>query len=432
MKLPDAALLWGGAAALVVAGFWLAYQFVEPAPPGTIRMATGRPDGAYHQFAERYRQPLKEQGIELELVPSQGAVENLELLTRDQNPVDLAFVQGGVDTTGLEDQLASLGSLYYEPIWVFHSIGIQPRTLKDLSGMRIGVGGAGSGTQAVARTLLAANGVGPAEASLVEIDFTGGAQALLRGDLDALFVIASPTAGVVRQLATDPQVAIMNFVRADAYVRLYRYTSRLDLPEGVVDLAANRPERDIELLSVTANMVVRRDFHPALVDLVLQIARQVHASPGILEAPEEFPTRDYAILPVDDDAARYYRYGPPFLQRYLPFWAANLVDRLKIMLLPLIALLIPLGRALPPVYQWRVRSRVYRWYDDLQALDPRRADVEPDVDSVESRLGALDELEADVNRVSVPLSYTDELYHLRSHIAMVRRDLESRRIQAAD
>lgn len=431
MKLPDAALVWGGAAALLVAGFWLAFQFVDPAPPSVIRMATGAPDGAYHRYAERYREPLEAQGITLELVPSEGAVANLDLLTREQDPVDLAFVQGGVPTQGLGEVLSSLGSLYFEPVWVFlRDAAVQaPRTLKDLQGLRIGIGGAGSGTQAVARTLLEANGIGAGRATLLEVDFQRGATALAAGDIDALFVIASPTAAIVHDLATRDGVSIMNFARADAYVRLYRFMSHLDLPEGVVDLAANRPPAPVSLLAVTANLVARNDFHPALTDLVLQVARQVHQAPGILEEADQFPSPRYAILPLDDDAERFYRYGPPFLQRYLPFWPANLLDRLKIMLLPLIALLFPLLKTMPPLYQWRIRSRVYRWYDDLQKLDPARAAQPPDAASLAARLQALDALESEVNQVQVPLSYTDELYHLRSHIELVRHGLEERRRQ---
>lgn len=426
MKLPDAALVWGGGALLLVAGFWLTFQFVDPAPPDTIRMATGAPDGAYHRYAERYREPLAEQGVTLELVPSEGAVANLALLTRAEDPVDVAFVQGGVPVDGHAEDLASLGSLYYEPVWVFLGGGIEARTLGDLRGLRIGVGGGGSGTQALARALLDQNGIHDGNATLVEMDFQNGAAALAGQRIDALFVIAAPTAAVVRDLANRADVTIMSFDRADAYVRLNRYMSRLDLPEGVIDLAANRPERPLTLLAVTANLVARDDFHPALVDLMLQVVRQVHQTPGILEELGEFPTPRYAILPLDDDAERFYEHGPPFLQRYLPFWPANLLDRLKIMLLPLVALLLPLAKTMPPVYQWRIRSRVYRWYDDLQRLDPARAAAPPDRASMTERLQALDALEADVNRVQVPLSYTDELYHLRGHIELVRRELAAR------
>lgn len=416
---------WGGAILLIAAGFWLAYQYVEPAPPDTLRMATGDPDSAYHQFAMRYQSLLARDGVTLELLPSAGSVANLELLTRSEDPVDVAFVQGGVDTEGLEDQLASLGSLYYEPIWLFHRSEWQPRRLTGLRGKRVGIGVEGSGTRAVALVLLSANGIDPGDAVLVASNAKTGAEALLAGELDALFVIASPLASIVQRLAADPSVEIMGFERADAYVRRYRNAAKVDLPEGSLSLADNRPARDITLLAVTANLVARKDLHPALVDLLLQVASEVHSGPGIFEDQGEFPSQRYLVLPLDEDAARFYRYGPPFLQRYLPFWAATLVDRLKIMLLPLVALLIPLMRATPPIYRWRIRSRVYRWYKELQRIDPGRGKIPPDGEAIEERLQALQRLENEVNRVRVPLSYADDLYHLRVHIDLVRRDLEA-------
>jgi TRAP transporter TAXI family solute receptor len=415
---------WGGAILLIVAGFWLAYQYVEPAPPDTLRMATGDPEGAYHRFAKRYRELLGREGVTLELLPTAGSVANLGMLVRSEDPVDVALVQGGVVTEGLDDRLASLGSLFYEPIWLFHGSDWEPGRLTELLGKRVGIGAEGSGTRALALALLSANGVEAGNTELVASNAKSGAEALLAGELDALFIIASPTASIVQRLAADPSVDIMGFERADAYVRRYRYITKLDLPEGSLSLAENRPASDITLLAVTANLVARKDLHPALVDLLLQVASEVHSGPGIFEDQGEFPSPRYLVLPLDGDAARFYRYGPPFLQRYLPFWAANLVDRLKIMLLPLVALLIPLMRVTPPVYRWRIRSRVYRWYKELQRIDPGRGKIPPDGEAIEERLQALERLEHEVNRVRVPLSYADELYHLRMHMDLVRRDLE--------
>lgn len=418
---------WGGAILLVVAGFWLAYQYVEPAPPDTLSMATGDPDGAYHQFATRYRELLAREGVTLQLLPSAGSVANLELLTRPQAPVDVALVQGGVDTEGLDEQLASLGSLYYEPIWLFYRSQWQPQWLTELVGKRVGIGPEGSGTRALSLRLLRANGIEAGDAELVASSASAGADALLGGELDALFIIASPSASIVQRLAADPMVDIMSFERADAYVRRYRFVARLELPQGSLSLSQNRPDRDITLLAVTANLVARKDLHPALVDLLLQVAGEVHGGPGIFEHQGEFPSQRHLVLPLDEDAARFYRYGPPFLQRYLPFWAANLIDRLKIMLLPLVALLFPLMKITPPIYSWRIRSRVYRWYRELQRIDPGRGKIPPDGDAIEERLQALQRMEDEVNRVRVPLSYADDLYHLRMHIDLVRRDLETLR-----
>ncbi|MCB1801124.1 MAG: TAXI family TRAP transporter solute-binding subunit [Gammaproteobacteria bacterium] len=408
--------IYGPAALLVLAAFVLAYQFIKPAPPDTVVMATGGTDGAYHGFATRYAQRLAREGITLELRPSAGSVENIRLL-RD-GEVSLALVQGGVDdgapdATGLQ----SLGSVYYEPLWLFHRRDQTINDLRDLAGLRIAVGPEGSGTRALVSRLLKDNGVSDSG----QWDPAGGegaVDAVIEGRVDAAFFVISAQSPLIDRLLRAPDVALADFVRADAYTRRYRFLSSLSLPRGAVDLAADIPERTVHLLAPTANLVVHPDLHPALIDLVLQAASEVHQAGGWFEGEGEFPKPALLAYPLNSDADRYYEHGPPFLQRYLPFWAASLVDRLKVMLLPLLVLLLPLIKVMPPIYTWRMRSRVYRWYDELELAEQQLADGTRDRAHV---FAELDRIESEVQRVKVPLSFTDQLYHLRQHIDLVRR-----------
>ncbi|MCB2100155.1 MAG: TAXI family TRAP transporter solute-binding subunit [Rhodobacterales bacterium] len=415
--------VYGGALVLLIAGFVLAYQFVEPAPPRRIVLATGGTTGAYHAFGQALAEDLEEQGITVEVRATSGTVENLGLLQDPLAAVDLAFVQGGVGDPVQQPDIMSLASLYFEPLWVFVR-GDAPERLTGLRGRRLAVGAEGSGTRAVALRLLGDNGITPASTELEPLGGMAAAEALRRGDLDAVFTVASPTSAVVAALATLPGVELMSFTRADAYARTHRYLSVLTLPEGALNLAVNLPPRPVTLLAPAATLAARTDLHPALVGLILMAAeRRFHAG-GLFETPGQFPSDRYLDFPLSEDAQRFFSSGPPFLQRFLPFWAATLVDRMLVMLVPLLTLLVPLVRFLPPVYRWRVRARIYRWYEQLRAIEDGVRDHRDTAD-VAQALRALAAMEEEVRHVTVPLSYADEHYSLRRHIAFVRDRLEA-------
>lgn len=409
--------IYGPALLLVIVAFVLAFQFIKPAPPDRVVMATGSPEGAYHLFAQRYAQYLAREGIELVLRPTAGSVENLKLL--QQGDVSLALVQGGVDEGGGVSPLLSLGSLYYEPLWLFHRADVQIDSLRDLAGRPVAVGPKGSGTRALVGRLLRDNRVDD-EALWQGLGGQAAVEALQRGEVDAVFLVISAQSELLAGLLRDPQVTLFDFARADAYTRRYRFLNSLELPEGVVDLAENIPPHPVRLLAPTANLVSHPDLHPAVVDLMLQAVTEVHRDGGWFEGQDEFPIPGLLAFPLSKEAARFYKNGPPFLQRYLPFWAASLVDRLKVMLLPLLMLLLPLIKVMPPIYTWRMRARVYRWYDELEQAEQRLSEGRRDTDWVCSEL---DRIESEVQRVKVPLSFTDQLYHLRQHIDLVRRQV---------
>lgn len=402
----------------VLVGFVVAYRFVDPAPPDRIVLATGEAGGAYAGFGEAYRRRLAAFDVEVVLRETAGSAESLGLLRARE--VDAAFVQGGVATDVDRAVTESLGSLFFEPLWIFLRERQGAARLTDLAGLRIAIGPEGSGTRAVASELLARNGVpGPFESG----DLAASVDALLAGELDAVFLIAGADSPVVRRLLLTEGITPFSFRRAEAYTRTHRFLAHVTLPEGMADYARNLPAADVELIAPIANLAVRDGLHPALVDLLVQAASMVHSEGGVFEEPGAFPTPRAIDLPLNPEAHRFYEYGPPFLQRYLPFWQATLVDRLKVMLIPLVALLIPVFRLFPPIYRWRVRSRIYRWYTELREIDPRnRSGFDLDEALVQA-----ERIEREVAEVEAPASYAQELYDLHLHLEFVQRQLAERR-----
>ena len=409
-------------ALLVLGGFLLALRFVEPAPPRTVRIAAGEPGGAYDAFARRYAELMSREGIALEVVPTHGSVENLARLQRGE--VEIAFVQGGVAPQSSDGPaLQGLGSLFYEPLWLFLRSELErPGRLPALESLRINLGPEGSGTRALVIRLLRDNGLDPASPGFLALDSSEAERALADGRIDGAFFVASAQSERIGRLLHHPEIRPVSFERAAAYARRYAWLRELVVPEGSEDLAANLPRQDLRLLATTAALVVREDLHPAIVNLLMQVLEKVHGQGDRFEPARRFPTPDFLAFPLNEEAERYYRHGPPFLQRYLPFWAASFIDRMKIMLLPLLGLLLPLFKVAPPLYRWRMRARIYRWYDELEAVDLEA----PEARDPERLLQVLDDLEKEVREVKVPLAFSDQLYHLRQHIDFVRQEVRRR------
>lgn len=405
---------------LVVAiGFVVAYQFVEPAPPRTLSISTGNESGAYHAFAKRYAAILARNGIQLEIRSSAGSVENLARLK--EASADVAFVQGGIAAAEEGEELLSLGSMYYEPVWVFYRGERALTRLHDLAGKRIAIGAEGSGVRGLALQLLEANDIA-ADRNLKPFAGLDAAEALQQEWVDAAFIIAAPEAPVVQVLLRSPGVRVMSFAQADAYTRRFPFLTQVTLPRGVVDLVRDVPPRNTTLLAATANLIVREDTHPALVSLLLQAAGEVHGKAGFFQRTGAFPAYLDTSFELSPDAARYYKSGAPFLQRYLPFWAAVLADRLVVLLLPLIALLVPLMRIAPALYTWRIRSKIFRLYGELKFLEN---EVRKDYTPARHRefFERLDRIDEAASTRNVPLAFTDLVYTLREHVNLVRKQL---------
>jgi TRAP-type uncharacterized transport system substrate-binding protein len=422
---------------VIAAVVWIAHYFVKPAPPRSLTISSGADGGAYYGFAMRYREILARDGVDLIVKPSAGAVDNLERLRDPESGVDVALVQSGLLGEEPADGLVSLGSLFYEPVWLFYrEDASQPVTerrldrLTDLRGRRIAIGNDGSGTRRLALQLLSGSGVSGKNATLLSVGGDEAIKTFLTGKADAIFVISAPEAENVKRMLLAPGVRLMSFVQAEAFTRIYPALTRVVLPRGALSLERDIPRENYQLVAPTATLVAREDLHPALVSLLLGAATEVHGGSGLLQKAGEFPSAREQDFPVAPAAQRYYKSGPPFLQRYLPFWIAVLADRLIILIIPLIAIAIPLMRIMPGLYAWRIRSRIFKLYGELRLLeDEVRARHNPDQHS--DYLARLAHIEDEANRRRIPLAYAGELYNLRAHINLVRQELARPRGQTS-
>lgn len=422
-SLRDFLVAAGPAAIAVVATCLLAYWLVDPSPPSQVNLATGQENSAYEAFGKKYADALGRFGIQVRLVPSLGSQENLQRLKDEA--VDIAFVQSG--STEHEEAerkgLVSLGSLFTEPVWLFLRDKKHVDQLTQLKGLKINVGPEGTGVPSLFKKILSVNGVEPNQLALGSLENTPATVELLEGRIDGLVFSSAPDAPLIQMLLQTPGIRLFDFPQAEAYTRRFPFLSHVVLPRGIVDLGRNLPSKDYHLIAPTATLVAREGLHPALVDLFVQAAADVHGSSGWFHRKGEFPTASYTEIPVSPAAQRFYTSGSPLLQRYLPFWLANFFERMWVVVVALGALILPLSRIIPPLYVWKVRSRVYRWYGQLRAVEQAIEDVpqERQAEVYPAQLKRLNEIEERVNRISIPLSFADELYGLRSHINFVRR-----------
>lgn len=416
------------AVVITVIALAVGFYFVKPAPPKKIVMAAGQHEGRYAHYAKLYQERLNKDGITLELRPSSGAMQNLQLLSEADSGVDVGFVQGGTGFGANAPNLVSLGSLYHQPLWVFYR-GKRITDLDGLRGRKIAIGDFESGTRSLALQLLALNSAVLPPTELLPLSGKAAEQALIERKIDAFMVVSPADSNLVHRLAAAPQIKLLNFERAEAYTRLFPYLNKLTLPKGAFDLAEHIPAEDITLISPSANLIAKDTLHPALAYLLMRAASEIHGPPGLLDAAGEFPVPHDAGFPISDEAKRYYKSGTPVLQRYLPFWAANLADRLWVLLVPIIAVVVPLVRLVPPAYRWRVRSRIYRWYARLKEIELQLED-NPGMVRLEDMLQRLEDIDRSVNRIPTPLAYSENLYSFRTHIDLVRQRVIGRLARA--
>ena len=422
----DLVIAWGPFFVLGIALLFVAYWFLDPAPPKKVILGTGPESSAYAEFGRRYQQELKRYGIEVVLRQTLGSRENLVFLRDGKENVDVAFVQGGASETirtkeeEEQEPIMSLGSLFFEPVWIFYRADSfkEFTALTQLRGKRVNVGLRGSGTPGLTMRLLRANQIEREEIQRTSVSDQEAVIGLIEGKHDAIFLVSAPEAPFVQMLLQTPGVRLFEVMHAEAYARRYRYISPVTLPRGVAHLALDVPSRDLQLIATTTSLVAREETHPAIVQLFVQAASRIHNAPGWIARAGQFPSAENNEFELAKDAARYYRQGPPLLQRYLPFWLANLIDRMWVALFSIVAILIPVSRLVPPLYRFRVRSKIFRWYRNLLLIE---AELEEGERPRAELAASLDKLEHRVASVHVPLAYADELYSLRSHIELVRQ-----------
>jgi TRAP transporter TAXI family solute receptor len=413
----------------LVALFW-AVSVLSPMPPRPVTMTTGSEGGAYHELGKRYRETLSRSGVELRLLPSDGGIENLRRLSDPRSGVSVGFAQGGATGDSERKDLVSLGTVSYEPLWFFCRVGNPGRKLERLRGKGISIGPEGSGTRVLAVTLLAANGIAADVARLLPLSPRDAGDRLLSGRIDAALMVASWESPVVRRLLSSEDVDLVSFPRSDAYTALYPYLNKVTVPAGVGDLARDRPPGDVALLAPKTSLVVRKELHPAIQYLLLDAATEIHSGAGIFQKAGQFPAAESVDFPLSDATRQFHKSGRPFLQRYLPFWAAVFLSRLMVLLIPVVGAFYPLFRVAPALYSWGMRRRIFRLYGELKFLEgnlERRGSAEEAGDLV----GQLDRLEERANHLQVPLAYTNVLYNLRRDIQLVRERLATRPISGA-
>ncbi len=408
--------------ALTLALGWLAVKLIRPAPPSKLVILAGPKDSSFDTAAQRYKKLIEAHGIKVEVRETDGSVENLKRLLDRHEAVDVGFVQTGLADDDKAPGLMSLGTLYIQPFLVFYRGKDEIEQLTGLAGKKIAIGPDGSGTAVIATRMLEENGMDKRDAPLLELDGDDAIEALKAGKVDAIFVTSEQVRGKkVRELMRVPGVKLMNFRQAEGYLRRLRFLSRLTAPEGGFDLGMNLPPRDSQLVGTPVELIAREGLHPAISDLLIAAARDVHGKPGMFRKAGEFPAAQEHDIPLSEEARRYYTSGAPFLYKRLPFWLASLVDRILIIVLPLLIVVVPASRLVAPLYQWRMRSRIYRWYGALMTIerDLRAADPD-DPDARAVLLQRLEEIESSVNRLQLPLAFADQLYVLREHIGLVR------------
>jgi TRAP-type uncharacterized transport system substrate-binding protein len=409
---------------------WAVLHLIRPAAPSVVTISTGPEGSSFQRAAERYAKAFAKNGVTLRLRPSNGSLENLTRLSDPSGDVDVGFVQVGVrlpdpKPSEARRELASLGTISRQPLYVLVRGDAPPDRLSALAGRRLVVGPEGSGTRVLALSLLKANGIEPGgTTSLLDLDDESVGAALEKGEIDAAFLMGdSASPRVVRGLIERPGVHVLQLAQIEAYLRRNQDLDRVVIPMGAYDLGKNLPATDLDLIASPVELVARADLHPAVSDLLLETMRELHGRPFLLQKAGEFPAAREYDLPLSADARRYYQSGKRWLYRMLPFWAASLADRFLMVLVPLVLLLVPVIRLIPMLYRWRFRLKLYPIYGSLLELE-RDVLGHSDGDH-DALLKRLDAVEARANALKMPLAFTDQFYVLREHIQLVRRRLSA-------
>ena len=412
------------AVAIAVAGFTVAWLCMAPAPPKEVTIAAGHRDGAYYGYCTQYAESLAENGITLHVRETRGSVENYDLLLNDDS-IDIAIVQGGTTPATATTKLESIASVYPEPLWIFCRGDKVFTDIRELKGLRVAVGPTGSGTRCISNQILKANGLDESNGSFQADAQTGfeASVALQRGDLDAAFFVTTADAKYITELIRSPDITLLNLNRHQAYAQLYPWLQPITLAQGVVDLQADLPDQDVAMIGPCASLVASPNLHDAFIPLFLKAAHQVHGAGGMFVRPGDFPNARLVEHSLNQSAAEYFEHGPAFFDRYLPFWVASFISRTKILLVPLLTLLIPLIRLTPPIYRWRIRSRIYRWYEVLRRID-QDLSHEDSRRSLLIHRSELERIETELREIKVPLSYMEEFYNLRLHLELISRRVD--------
>jgi TRAP-type uncharacterized transport system substrate-binding protein len=404
---------------------WAALHFVRSAPPRTLTISTGPKGSTFEAIAERYARVLARNGIKLNILESQGSLQNLDRLVDPKAHVDIALVQSGLSTSTDPNDLVSLGGMFYQPLMIFYRSPKPLVRLSELQGQRIAIGPEGSGTRFLALALLKANEIEPpGPTQLLTLEGEGARSALLHKQAEAIFLTGDSAApATTREMLHTEGIRLFDFAQADAYVRRFPYLNKLVIPAGAFDLGENLPPAQLNLLAPTVELVAHSNLHPALCDLLIEAAYEVHAHASVLQTAGQFPSPTARTFPISAEAARYYKSGDrSFTYRYLPFWLASLLNRALVVLVPIFVVIVPGLRYLPQMYRWRINSRIHRRYGELMAVE-RESLGKLSEERRTALLERLREIERAVISRKIPGSHAEQVYILRQHIGFVRHNL---------
>ncbi len=412
--------------AVAILAFLATAKFLKPAPPKSFSIATGRSDGAYYHFAKEYQKLLKKEGVVLNIVTTAGSVEALKLL--DEDKVDVAFIQGGTAGKYINhSNLSSLASIFYEPLWVFYSRKLQNiNYLYDLKGKTISIGEVGSGTKALSELLLRENDITVKNTNIKYLSSKESIKELQNGKLDALFMVVSPSSSNIKKLLSDKNIKLFSFKRALAYKQKFLFLTDLTLGEGIIDLKKNIPSSDKTVLATTCTLVQNNNFNPELMKLLLKIAKKIHSKKTLFAEEGFFPNSKFTQIPMNEDAKIYLLKGDSFLEKIFPFRVAVTINRLIIFLIPLITLLLPFFKGILPIYRWRIRYKIYKWYGKLNEIDKNIEFM--DIKSIQKSIKNIKELQKEIKeQTNIPLSYMGEYYNLQLHIDLILKKLKNKK-----
>lgn len=411
---------------IILMGIW---WYADPPPPKRIVMATGQYGGFNEDLGKKYAAFFEKNGITLELRQTNGTQENIELLSDRRSLVQAAFGQAGAFNSQEFFEIQSLGAISYQPIWFFYR---GDRLKEDdfqefltrsnyFLNSKISIGVNGSGTYIQAMQILKANGLQESD-NFVRLTGFKSVEALKRGDIDAMFICDVYESPNIQKLIEDPNIHLATFPRAEAYTHLFPYMQILSVPQGAFSLRRNLPVKDVKLLAAAVNLLIDASMHPALQFLFLEAAREIGENPTFFSGHSEFPVLVNFGFPESPVSMRYRKNGSPFLMTYLPFWLAEMVNRLIYMMLPLCAFAYPLLLTLPSYRYKRMRRKIDGLYQTLKAYE-QELTINFQQDAKYEYLKKLDLLEYRTIRLDIPKSLSNDYYALRASIDYVRNCL---------
>ena len=390
-------------------------------PPSSIDIAAG-PKGSYlYETAQKYKVEFEKAGVQVNIMETGGTLENLEHVNHPDKLIEFGFLEGGAADRKDYPSLESLGSIAYAPIWVFYRSDLgNIYDINELKGKRIAIGGTSQGIHANALDLLNAVGINSSNSKLSNIGREEALKALHSNQIDAMFYSAPAEDPLVKILFNDARLKSLQWPDAEGIARNLREYHVLNLPFGAIDLANSMPAKDMKVLATTITVITKKDTHSALIYLMMGVMDDIHEAPSIMHAENEFPSDKDVDFPLSNDAEDYYKKGgKPFLQRYLPYWAASFLGKLLLILVPLLAIFYPLSQSYPAIQQWYYTNRVNRFYDQLVKIEKRLDDgadreiIKYDIQVLRAEIELLIKLE------KIPSMYTNLLYDLRGHVSQV-------------